>query len=156
MVKKILNIADNNLMKVDILTGVKKIQTACFEQNIKCFIVSDNNTISGVITEKELVIAHPNRIAADVMSSKYLCVDSSICIWETKEIFDLNKDIDVIFVKKNDEIIGYLTRVILNIELGKSIDLLTGLYKSDYILYSASNILRNEENIYHTHKSGFP
>lgn len=147
MVKKILNISEKKLMKVDVLTGVKKIQNIFYEQSIKCFSVYDNDKIVGVITEKELVVAHPNRIAADVMSDKYICVDFSTSVWETKKIFELNKDVEVIFVQDENEIIGYLTRMILSIELGKSVDLLTGLYKSDYIFYNAYNLFKSEDNI---------
>ena len=42
---------------------------------------------------------------------------------------------------------GYITRTILKIELGKHIDLLTGLYKSDYMFYNAYNLIRSGKHI---------
>lgn len=146
MVKKISNIPEKNLMKVDVLSGIRKIQNVFYEQGIECFSVYENEKIVGVVTKKELVVAHPNRIIADVMSDRYICIDSYKSIWEIKEAFDSNKGVDVIFVKDGKEINGYITREILSAELGKYIDLLTGLYKSDYIFYNTYNLLRNGQH----------
>lgn len=143
MIKKVLDIIDRNLMKVDILNGVRRIQNIFQEKVIECFVAYDGTELAGIITKKELVGAHPNRILADILSNEYICVDYSMYIWEIKEIFDQNKNINVILVENEDRIIGYITRTILNIELGKHIDLLTGLYKSDYMYYNAYNLIRN-------------
>lgn len=142
MIQQILNITAENFMKVDILDGVRRVQEAFYEKNIECFAVNDDGKLVGVVTKKELVVAHPNRIIADVMSHKYKYVDCYTHIWEIKDIFDLNKDIDVIFLGDKDEIIGFVTRTILNIELNKHIDLLTGLYKREYIFYNAYDLIK--------------
>jgi diguanylate cyclase (GGDEF)-like protein len=142
MIQEILNIIDNNFMKVNILNGVNRLQKVFYEKNIECFAVYENAMVVGVVTKKELIGAHPNRIIADVMSDRYVCVDCHTHIWNIKEIFDLNKNIDVIFVKNENEIIGFVTRTNLNIELGKYIDSLTGLYKREYIFYNAYNLIR--------------
>jgi diguanylate cyclase (GGDEF)-like protein len=147
MIKKASDIIEKNLIKVDVLNGVRRIQNAFHEEGIECFVAYDNKRICGVITKKELVGAHPNRIIADIMSGKYICVDFCTYIWEIREIFDLDKDINIILVEDENEIIGYITRTILNIELGKHIDLLTGLYKSDYMLYNAYNLIKSEKHI---------
>jgi diguanylate cyclase (GGDEF) domain len=146
MMKKILNIIDKNFMKVDILNGVRRVQNVFYEKNMECFAAYENERLVGVITKKELIGVHPNRIIADVMSDKYVCVDCCTHIWSIKEMFDLNKNIDVIFVQDENEIIGFVTRTTLNIELGKHIDLLTGLYKSDYIFYNTYNLIRSGQN----------
>lgn len=143
MIKKVSDIIEKNLMKVDVLNGVRRIQNIFHEEGIECFVAYDDIKLTGIITKKELVSAHPNRIIADIMSDKYICVDCCMYIWEIREIFDFKKDINVILVENEDRIIGYISRTILNIELGKHIDLLTGLYKSDYIFYNAYNLIRS-------------
>lgn len=146
MIKKVLDIIDKNFIKVNILRGVRQVQNIFYEQNTECFVAYDYDRPVGVVTKRQLVGAHPNRIIADVMSDKYICVDSYSGIWEAKEIFDLNSDIEVILVKDGSEIIGYITRTILNIELGKHIDLLTGLYKSNYMFSNAYKLIKRGEN----------
>jgi len=147
MIKKVSDILEKNLMKVDVLNGVRRILNVFHEEGIEYFVAYDNNSLAGVITKKELIGAHPNRIIADIMSGKYKCVDCCTYIWEIREIFDLNRDINIILVEDGNGIIGYITRTILNIELGKHIDLLTGLYKSDYMFYNAYNLIRSGKNI---------
>lgn len=144
--KKILNIIDKNFMKVDILNGVRRIENVFYEKNIECFAAYEDERLVGVVTKKELVGVHSNRIIADVMSHKYICVNCCTDIWNIKEKFDSNKNIHVIFVEDENEIIGFVTRTTLKIELGKHIDLLTGLYKSDYIFYNSYNLLRSGQN----------
>lgn len=131
-----------NLREVQVLTGVRKIEDVFSREGIECFIVYEEKNLIGVITEKELVGAHPNRLAADVMSDKYLCVDYSMNIWKTKEIFDLHKDIHVILVEKEHKIVGYIKRATLHAELGKYFDSLTGLYKRDYMFYQVYKLIK--------------
>lgn len=144
--QKILNIIDKNFMKVDILDGVRRIQDIFCEKNIECFAAYENENLVGVVTKKELISAHPNRIVADVMSNKYICVHCCAYIWNVKEKFDSDRNIDVIFVEDENEIIGFVTRTTLNIELGKHIDLLTGLYKKDYIFYNSYKLMKSGQN----------
>lgn len=146
MIKKVFDIIEKNLMKIDVLNGTKKIQDIFHEESIECFTVYDEDIIVGVVTKDELVGAHPNRIAADVMSHKYVIVDYDMCIWEVKEIFDSNKKVSIVLVEKERQIIGYVTRLILDIELGKHLDSLTGLYKKDYMFYHAFNFIRHGKN----------
>lgn len=142
MIKKVSGIIEKNLMKVDILNGVRKIQNIFHEDGIECFAVYEGKKLTGIITNKELIGAHPNRIVADIMSNKYICVDGCLYTWEVREIFKLNKDINIILVEDGKGVIGYITRTILNIEIGKHIDLLTGLYKSEYMFYNAYNLIK--------------
>lgn len=144
--QKVLNIMDKNFMKVDFLSGVRRIQDVFYERDTECFVVYDDERLVGVVTKKELIGAHPNRIIADVMCDKYICIDHCTYIWEIREIFDLNKDIDIALIRDNNKVIGYITRTTLNTELEKHIDLLTGLHKNDYLFYNAYKLIRSEQN----------
>jgi len=130
-------------MCVDILSGIRKIQYIYRDGSTEYFLVYEDEKLVGIVTSKELVAANSNRIAADIMSDKYKCINSFLYIWEAKETFDLCEDIDVLLVENEGKVNGYITRTMLNIELGKHIDLLTGLYKSDYMYYNAYNLIRN-------------
>lgn len=147
MMKRVLDILDKNFHKVDVLDGVKKVQEIFYQNNIECSAVYDKKKLVGVLTLRELGIAHPNRIVADVMIDRYMCVGSKTYIWEIKNLFDLNQELDVIFVEEKSKVIGYITRNQLKIELGKHIDLLTGLYKSDYLFYNMYNLIEQRKEI---------
>lgn len=77
------------------------------------------------------------------MTDRYTCIDSKDYIWKVKEIYDSIEGIDTIFVKDKNNIVGYVSRTSINIELGKHIDLLTGLYKNDYLFYNAHELIKN-------------
>lgn len=147
MMQEVSEIANKNFMKVHVLDGVRVVQDIFCEKGIECFIAYENEENTGIVTKKELICAHPNRIIADVMSNAYMTVKENTSLWEVKSIFDLNNDIDVILVKNNEEITGFITRTILDIEFGKHIDLLTGLYKSDYIFFNAFNIIKSGQDL---------
>lgn len=146
MIKEAFTIVEKNFMKVDILNGVRRIQNIFCEKDIDCFIVYENKQLVGIVTKKELTGAHPNRIIADVMSHKYICINYSTHLWNIKETFDLNKNIHTILVENGHDIIGYITRTTLKAELVSNIDLLTGLYKSQYIFYNAYKFIKNKIN----------
>jgi len=146
MIEKVSKIVDGNFMKVDILVGIRRVHDIFYEKNTECFIAYDNEKLMGVITKKELIGAHPNRIIADVMYDKYICINHCSHIWKAKEIFDFNTDLEIILVEDENEIIGYITRSIVNTEFGKHIDPLTGLYKRDYLLYMAYKLISNKQN----------
>jgi len=143
--QKVSNLISENFLKVNIFDGVNRILNEFRENNVECFAACENENLVGVITNKELVGINPNRIVADVMTSEYECIDYDAPIWRTKEIFDCNSKINVIFAKKGNKIIGFVSRTILMIEFGKHIDLLTGLYKNDYIFYNAHKLVKWNE-----------
>ncbi|WIF95414.1 GGDEF domain-containing protein [Caminicella sporogenes] len=146
MIRKVSNIMVRDFTVVDVLNGVRFIKELALKKDIDNFLVAENNEIVGIITKKQLIAAHPNRIAADVMLNNFVCVSIDTSIWKVKEIFNKN-DIDISLVKNGENIEGFITEEILNVELGKHIDLLTGLYKSDYIFYKAIELVENNREM---------
>ncbi|MCI1994598.1 diguanylate cyclase [Clostridium luticellarii] len=147
MIQNVLGIADKNFVKVNIFSGVNSIQHHFYENDIVCFVVYDSDELAGIITEKELIGAHPNRIIADVMSDKYVCLNGDTYIWELMEIFNTDRELEVVLIKEKNVIVGFITRIVLKIELGKHIDLLTGLYKNDYIFYYAYKFIMESKEV---------
>lgn len=147
MIKNVLEIVDREIYRVDILDGARRIKNIFYEKNIECSAVYDNDKLVGVLTQKDLSIAHPNRIIADVMTDRYICTDTNTHIWKVKEIYDSNSEIDVIFVKEKNDIVGQVTRAGIEMEIGKHIDLLTGLYKNDYIFHKAYDFIESGQSV---------
>ncbi|WP_032122434.1 diguanylate cyclase domain-containing protein [Clostridium amazonitimonense] len=147
MIQRALDILDKNFYKIDVLDGVKKVQEIFYQNNIECSAVYDKKKLVGVLTLRELGIAHPNRIVADAMSNRYICVGSETYVWDIKKLFNSNEDIDVILVEDRGKAIGFITKNHLKVELGKHIDLLTGLYKSDYLFYHLHTLIEQKQKV---------
>lgn len=131
ILRRVLDVMNKNLYRVDILKKISEVQNTFYKENIDCSAVYNNETLVGILTLRDLVIANPNSIIKDVMTDRYTCIDYKEYIWKLKEIYDSIDGMDSIFVKNKNDIVGYVSRTIINIELGKHIDLLTGLYKND-------------------------
>lgn len=136
MIRKVSEIMIKNYIKVDSLWGIRRVQDIVEKTDLDCFPVDDDGNIIGVLTRNDLIKAHPNRIVLDAMTGKFKKIDISASIWNAKEAFDIENS-DLLLVEQFGEVAGILTKQVLNYEIGKHIDLLTGLHKSDYILFKA-------------------
>lgn len=145
MMKSVSDIMMKNFKYIGLLEGVKVAQDFVINKGIDFFPVVDEGNLVGILTYKHLIGVHSNRIVADAMSQTIISISSSTPLWQAKEIFE-EKQLDVALVIDNDELLGIITKTQLYIELGKHVDLLTELYKSDYIYYYAKKLIKNEKN----------
>ncbi|TCO76884.1 diguanylate cyclase domain-containing protein [Marinisporobacter balticus] len=145
MIRKVLNIMNQDFMIVNAIDGIRNIKNSALEKGISHFFVMEHREILGVITTKELIEAHPNRIAADAMIQNFTKINVDTPIWKAKEL--LEKNMEILLVEENKKVVGFITTSLLDIELGKHIDLLTGLYKSDYVYYHAAKFIKNRSEI---------
>ncbi|WP_242842418.1 GGDEF domain-containing protein [Clostridium tyrobutyricum] len=147
ILRRVLDMMNKNLYKVDRLKKIKEVQNIFYERNNDCSAVYNNERLVGVLTLRDLVIANPNSVVEDVMTDRYKCIDYKEYIWKIKEIFDSLEGIDFIFAKDENDIVGYVLRTSIDIELGKHIDLLTGLYKNEYLFYNAHKLIKRRTSI---------
>ena len=140
--KSVSHIMSEDFVTVDILTSVLKVQNIAVEKGINYFPVVEDNKLIGVTTYKNLITTHPNRIIADAMSTNIVSISSDSSIWEAKEKLNQSKS-EVLFVLKDGKLLGVVNKTILFMELGKHVDPLTGLYKSDYIYYNGAELISN-------------
>lgn len=136
------DIMDKNFYTVKALDCVSNIKDIAFSKKINYFPVQEDDRIIGVITYKELITAHPNRIAADAMTKNFIYINYDMPIYEAKGIFE-ERNLDLFLVVENNNIVGTVTSFVLDIEFGKHIDLLTGLHKTNYIFYHALELIEN-------------
>lgn len=145
-IKRVADIYSKEFYAVDVLDGVSKIRSFLLETENGCCPVMDEGNLVGVITYKELLRTHPNRIIADAMRGNPVTVPAEMPLWQAKELFD-ETGLDVFLVEEEGRLSGILSRNLLEIQLGSHIDLLTGLYKSDYIYYHGVRLLENKQEI---------
>lgn len=143
--RHVSDIMIKNFKTIDPLDGVRKMQRFVIDKNIDFFPVVESDKLVGLLTYKELIGVHPNRIVADAMRNKVILIDHEASVWMAKELIDENST-DVLLVVDNEKLVGIVTKTILYAELGRHTDLLTGLYKSDYIYYNAKKLIENGKN----------
>ena len=145
-IKRVADIYSKEFYVVDVLDGVSKIRSFLLETGNDCCPVMDEGNLVGVITYKDLLRTHPNRIIADAMRGEPVTVPAEMPLWQVKELF-VETGLDVFLVEEEGRLSGILSRNLLEIELGSHIDLLTGLYKSDYIYYHGVRLLDYKQEI---------
>jgi len=145
-IERVSNIYSKEFSVVDALDGVSKVRSLLLETGISCCPVMDEGNLIGIITYKDLLRTHPNRIIADVVHEEPVIVSAEMLLWQAKELFEETKS-EVILVEEKGRLSGILSRTLLEKHLGSHIDLLTGLYKSDYIYYHGVRLLENQQEI---------
>jgi len=145
-IKRVADIYSKEFCAVDVLDGVSKIRSLLLETENGCCPVMDEGDLVGVITYKELLLTHPNRIIADAMRGKQVTVSAEMPLWQAKKIFK-ETGLDVFLVEEEGRLSGILSRNMLEIQLGSHVDSLTGLYKSDYIYYHGVRLMENKQEI---------
>ncbi|HWQ41524.1 MAG TPA: GGDEF domain-containing protein [Desulfosporosinus sp.] len=145
-IKRVADIYSKEFCAVDVLDGVSKIRPFLLETENGCCPVMDEGDLVGVITYKDLLLTHPNRIIADAMRGEPVTVSAEMPLWQAKELFE-ETGLDVFLVEAEGRLSGILSRNRLEIQLGAHMDLLTGLYKSDYIYHHGVRLLENKQEI---------
>lgn len=128
------NIMTRTVYTINTEDGVRKAERIMDEKGIGCLPVYDNSRLVGIITSRDIRKTHPNRIVADAMSSRIVSITPEASIWEAHKTLEEN-NIERLIVLDGGNLAGIVTKAALLAELGKHIDLLTGLYKSEYINY---------------------
>lgn len=146
MMRKVYEIMIQDYTTVDALWGIRRVQDIAEENKADCFPVTDNGEIIGVLTRNDLIKSHPNRIVLDAMSGSCKYLEADEAVWKAKELFEA-EDTDLLLVTQGTKIIGAVTKNAVDVEIGKHMDLLTGLYKSDYMIYNAYKHLEQGKEI---------
>ncbi len=103
------NIMIKDFMLINIIDSVKVIKNIALEKGITHFLVMENSSIVGVITNKELIKAYKEEPIDDVMIDKFLFVSSETPSVRIKKIFE-KENIEVILVENNHKIEGIITK----------------------------------------------
>jgi len=103
-----------NVISIDQDMTIKDAAIMMDDSNVGCVIVTNKNTPTGILTERDFV----KRVSAkekplstrlsEVMSTPLITVSDDETIWEAAEIMKKNK-IHKMPVQQNDKIVGILT-----------------------------------------------
>ncbi len=134
MIVSVSSLLQKDFFTITPLASLQKAQRIILEENIGCLPVEDEGKIVGILTKRDIMSNHPNRIIADAMSSPVVSISPDTSIWEAKKIFEVH-DIERLLVIKNNKLYGLIDRTSLYAELGKHTNSLTGLYGSHYLYH---------------------
>ena len=146
MIACVSDIMKKEIQTIDFYDGLRKAERLMEGNNIGCLPVMKEGRMVGVLAFKDISKAHPNRIAADAMSKRIISVSSNTSLWKAKHILEEN-NIERLLVVDNNELVGLVIQAELLFELGKHFDLLTGLFRSDYIYFRGIELLANGNEI---------
>ncbi|MEW6424520.1 MAG: GGDEF domain-containing protein [Bacillota bacterium] len=108
--------------------------------------VVDDGFLVGIITSRDVRKSHPNRLVADAMTKEVITVPPHYSLWETKDVVD-KYGIEHVVVAREGRLLGVATKSLLLMEFGKRVDVLTGLYRAEYLYYGALTLLRKGKEI---------
>lgn len=146
MIKCVSDIMNNKIATISMWDGISKARRIMAENDVNFLPVTDKGSVVGVLASKDIYRTHPNRIAADAMSSSIISIEPKASIWKAKEEFNRH-DVERIPVIDNGKIIGVISRPFLFVELNKHLDILTGLYGRNYIYHSGTEFLKKDIEI---------
>lgn len=146
MITCISDIMTKKIYTIDAYDGICKAGRIMDEKGINCLPVMYDGKLVGVLTSDDIRKTHPNRIVADAMTKKVISVPPPTSLWKSKQVFETNK-IETLLVEDESGLVGVVTKTCLYTELGKFYDLLTGLYRSDYIYHMGLELLEKDFEI---------
>jgi diguanylate cyclase (GGDEF)-like protein len=142
MIRTVADFMITPFRTVDGLAGLLQIKELFLANNQECFPVMDNEQVVGVLSWKDLLESHPNRIAVDAMSDQFIYVEPDMPFWQAKEILEQN-NLSALLIRERNILVGLVTPAVIEHELGRHTDLLTNLYKTDYLYYHALQLLES-------------
>jgi diguanylate cyclase (GGDEF)-like protein len=146
MIKRVSQIMRTDFERINLLDSVQKAIELSLNRKQDYFPVLDQGAPIGVVTYKELLDAHPNRIIADTSVKRYPTLSLRESIWGAQNVFD-HCDAGALLVMDEQELVGMLERNVLATEISTYFDPLTGLYNSSYLYSSAETLIRKGQEI---------
>ncbi|MDD4517506.1 MAG: GGDEF domain-containing protein [Limnochordia bacterium] len=146
MIKRVSQIMRTDFERLNLLDSVQKAIELSLNRKQDYFPVLDQGAPIGVVTYKELLDAHPNRIIADTSVKRYPTLSLRESIWGAQNVFD-HCDAGALLVMDEQELVGMLERNVLATEISTYFDPLTGLYNSSYLYSSAETLIRKGQEI---------
>jgi len=128
------------------LESVAKAEALMRLHRIGGLPVLEDGRLVGIITSRDVRASHPNRLVADAMTRNPITVPPELSLWEAKEILEKYR-IERLPVVEGERLVGIVTKAALYAELGKHLDSLTGLSRSEYLLERAGVLLSQGQEI---------
>lgn len=140
-----------HIMEKEIITvvpgdSVRRVAGLMEHYRIGGMPVLDDKQLVGIITSRDVRRSHPNRLVADSMSREVVTVSPHFSLWHAKKLMD-DFNIERLVVTKEGGPTGIITKTTLVAELGKHVDVLTGLYRAEFVKRKVLDLLQEGNEI---------
>ncbi|MGB9885801.1 MAG: CBS domain-containing protein [Moorellales bacterium] len=146
MTATVQEVMRREVITVGPLESVAKAEALMRSHRIGGLPVVEEGRLIGIITSRDVRASHPNRLVVDAMTSDPLTVSPHTSLWEAKELLERSR-IERLPVVEGERLVGIVTKAALYAELGKHLDSLTGLSRSEYLLERAGVLLSQGQEI---------
>ncbi|MCL0033149.1 CBS domain-containing protein [Peptococcaceae bacterium] len=138
------NIMTSQFNTVSPWCSIREASDLIGKSEVSLLPVLDDDRLIGIITPKNIIESHPNRLVIDTMTKDLVTLTKGTTIWEAKECFE-KYGIRKIPILDNGRVIGILTKEQLYFELGKNIDAMTKLWRADYLRCKLLELINKEK-----------
>lgn len=142
-----MNISDIMTTTISTITSGKSVSHAAermHESNTRWLVVMDHGEVLGVVTFRDVLSAHPNRIVADAMSLQPSRLSAYQNVWEAHSFLQ-EKGCEVALIMEGEELIGLITKEDVRMKIAEYVDPLTGLYEAPYIQFIGEQLLKEHK-----------
>lgn len=146
MITCIGQIMANELITINPFDSVRRAALLMEESRVGGLPVLDNGQLVGIITSRDIRMAHYNRLVADAMTRQVVTASPRLPLMDAKQLLEEN-NIERLVVIDKESPVGVVTKSHLYAELSKQIDNLTGLAKSSYVQGKAQELLHDGKEI---------
>lgn len=109
-------------------------------------VVDGDGRLVGILTSRDVRLAHPNRLVADAMTRQVITLPPQASVWEAAAVMERHR-IERLPVVEGDRLVGLVTHSQVQAALGRLTDALTGLPTSTYLRYTAEKLLASGHEI---------
>ncbi|MGN7470252.1 GGDEF domain-containing protein [Brevibacillus sp. SAFN-007a] len=111
------------------------------QQQTDSLVVMDGGEVVGVVTFRDVLAAHPNRIVADAMCQQVHYLSANQNIWEAHHYF-LQENARLALILNGEQVSGMITKEIVEMQMAQYKDSLSGLYRAPYIQFIGEGYLQ--------------
>lgn len=146
MVKTVVDIMNKDVLTIAPCASVATAVNIMKQFRVSGLPVIENERLIGIITSRDVREAHPNRLVADAMTRDLIVVHPKLSLWKAKELLEQHQ-IERLLVVEDDKVVGIISDTLVYSELGKYIDPMTGLPRSEYLYQKAVELLQDYQDI---------
>ncbi|MFZ5651912.1 MAG: GGDEF domain-containing protein, partial [Bacillota bacterium] len=140
------DIMNKEVRTVTPLMSVSSVVNIMEQFRVSGLPVVDNEHLVGIITSRDVRKAHPNRLVADAMTRDPIVIHPQNSLWEAKELLE-QYQIERLIVLEFGRVVGVINQIQVYAEIGKYIDPMTGLPRSEWLYQKAIELLQNNLEI---------
>lgn len=112
------------------------------QAGLSCLPVVEDGQLVGVLTVRNVLACHPNRLVADAMTCPPVTVSPAASVWDARWLF-LRYPVEELVVVDGPEVVGTLSRYRVETEIARYIDPLTELPRPELLKEQAKALLRD-------------